>query len=36
MKKLDKVLYGIGIGAVVLGVVGLCVGVNMAKKRGRL
>ena len=36
MKKIEKVMFGIGGAMVLAGAIGLCVGVNMAKKRGRL
>lgn len=34
--KLEKTLFGVAGAIVVTGVIGLCVGLNMAKKRGRL
>lgn len=36
MGKVEKMMFGIAGAMFATGVVGLCVGINMAKKRGRL
>lgn len=36
MKKIEKVMFGIGGAMFLAGAIGLYAGINMAKKRGRL